>query len=484
MSWGFYGRRDELTRVRAILDRRRWFFARITGRRRIGKTSLIHQALAAAGRQHVLYVQIPDSDATGVLSAVADFFTVFGVPGAPPRSLSAFAESLAGLIRQGYVVALDEFQYFSRQSLYEFNSHLQYQVDQLARDAGAVQGGLIVLGSLHTEMAALLEDRAAPLFNRVSDQIELNHLDIASVLEILREHTDAAPERLLLLWNLFEGVPKFYRDCYEQSALAANRRELLERMFFLSSSPLRTEADHWFLRELRGRYDTILKFVAAHPGCSNAELTDHLRQLGECEASQAGGYIKTLRDRYHMIERLQPIFAPPKARSGRFYIRDNFLRSWLAALATPAASVNFRPLSVLVEEADRRLHQAEGHGFERLVRTLYEERSRKGIGDFQLTKHVEGYWDRQGTELDLVALDEEHRIVRFGTCKRNAERLPGDLARFDGHIARFLNHRRSLREWKIERVALAPVVNSQLRAEISRRGYLPQDLGDLCHGLQ
>jgi hypothetical protein len=41
---------------------------------------------------------------------------------------------------------------------------------------------------------------------------------------------------LLFLWNLFEGVPKFYRDCFEQGVIAAERRTLLERMFF-SSKP-------------------------------------------------------------------------------------------------------------------------------------------------------------------------------------------------------------------------------------------------------
>lgn len=48
MVWGFYGRGAELDELASILRRRRWFFARITGRRRIGKTTLIQQALEAA----------------------------------------------------------------------------------------------------------------------------------------------------------------------------------------------------------------------------------------------------------------------------------------------------------------------------------------------------------------------------------------------------------------------------------------------------
>ena len=37
--WGFYGRQNELTQLRGILSRQRWFFVQIAGRRRIGKTS-------------------------------------------------------------------------------------------------------------------------------------------------------------------------------------------------------------------------------------------------------------------------------------------------------------------------------------------------------------------------------------------------------------------------------------------------------------
>ncbi len=144
--------------------------------------------------------------------------------------------------------------------------------DRLAAKADLVRGGLIVLGSIHTEMVALLEDRTAPLYNRVTDTINLTHLDIGSILSILQDHAEPTPERLLFLWNLFEGVPKFYRDCYEQDVLAAERRTLLRRIFFESSSPLRTEAENWFLRELRGRYDVVLKFVARNPGRMHKEF--------------------------------------------------------------------------------------------------------------------------------------------------------------------------------------------------------------------
>jgi len=39
-DWKFYGRREQLADLERMLDRKRWFFANVTGRRRIGKTTL------------------------------------------------------------------------------------------------------------------------------------------------------------------------------------------------------------------------------------------------------------------------------------------------------------------------------------------------------------------------------------------------------------------------------------------------------------
>jgi len=482
-EWGFYGRREELSRLTGILGRGRWFFARVSGRRRIGKTSLVHQALQPVHQDRLLYVQIPDSDPAGVVSTARDFMGMFGVTSELPTDLRSLATRIGSLCEQGYIVALDEFQYFNRKVLFPFTSQLQSEVDRLAAKADRVRGGLIVLGSLHTEMAALLEDRSAPLYNRVTDAIELGHLDIASVLEILQVHAETDPERLLFLWNLFEGVPKFYRDCFEQGVIGQDRRTLLRQMFFTSSSPLRTEADNWFLKELRGRYDLVLKYIATHPGCSNADIRAHVQSVEVQSTKQVGGYLKILDERYRMVERLQPMLAKPTTRNGRFYIRDNFLRSWLAALQVPVASTAFRPVEGLVAQVDERLAEVEGFGLERLTSALYEERSRKGLGDFALTAAVRGWWDRSDTEIDLVALDDDSRTLRLGSCKRSPAKLVAGLKAFDGHIDRFVERHGRFAGWTVQRVAVAPSLDTDQRETIAAQRYLPQDLNDLTAGL-
>lgn len=478
-AWSFYGRRAELQQMQGILERRRWFFLQISGRRRIGKTALIQEALRAAGVARTLYIQIPDSDPAGVVAACNGYLETFGIEGRV-TSLGELALLIGRLAEEGFVVALDEFQYFHRKQLADFCSLLQAEVDRLAAKAADVPGGLIVLGSLHAEMTALLEDRDAPLFNRTTDTLELGHLDIASVLEILRAHADDDPWRLLFLWNLFEGVPKFYRDAFEQGVLGADRRTVLRSLFFSSSSPLRNEADNWFLRELRGRYDMVLQFLAKHPGCTNADIEAAMADLsGPGEVRQVGGYLKILSERYRMIERRLPIFAPPRARSGRYYIRDNFLRAWLSALQRPVSAVAFRPVEGLIDQADERLAEVEGHALEDLVGQIYEERSRRGMGDFPLSERIQGYWDRSDVEIDLVAINEDECRIRFGSCKRNPLRLLASVEGLRTSAGRFLQAHPRFAGWTVEYVAIAPEVDPVLSANLQVAGVTVQSLRDL-----
>ncbi len=481
--WKFYGRKEQLAVLADLLSRKRWFFAKVTGRRRIGKTTLIQEALHTIGStQPVFYVQIPDSEPAGVISAIHDGLDAFRVPAEKyphPQDLPQLAKLLETMAEDGYIIVLDEFQYFNRKGYEHFCSLLQAAVDRLSAKAERVTGGLIVLGSVYTEMTALLEDRTAPLYNRITDTIDLTHLDIQSIRAIMRDHADASPERLLFLWNLFEGVPKFYRDCYEQGVLAADRPTLLRRIFFESSSPLRSEAENGFLRELRGRYDVVLKYVARNPGHMHNELVAAIREASGNPDAQIGGYLKVLIERFRLIDKKLPVFAKPDARKSRYYMTDNFLRSWLAALATPVSAIAFRPIDSLVREADQRLADVEGGTLEKLVAQLYEERSRKGQGDFPLTQRVEGYWDRADTEIDLVAVNETTGTIRFGSCKRSAVKLLSDINRFRQHVERFLTTMRKYQKWNVQYVGIAPVLYDEQRAILVRHEILPQDLNDL-----
>jgi len=265
--------------------------------------------------------------------------------------------------------------------------------------------------------------------------------------------------------------------------LAAERKTLLRRIFFESSSPLRSEAENWFLRELRGRYDVVLKFVARNPGRMHKELVQAIREVSGNADTQVGGYLKVLSERFGLIERKLPVFAQPEAKRGRYYVTDNFLRSWLAALANPVSGIAFRPLTELIDEADQRLADVEGGSLEKLAGQLHEERSRKGIGDFPITHRVQGYWDKTNTEIDLVAFNETTEAIRFGSCKRSPRKLMSDVNNFKHHVERFLKALPKYQGWNKQFVGISPELDAEQRAFLTSHDILPRDLNDLTLGL-
>jgi AAA+ ATPase superfamily predicted ATPase len=494
--WGFYGRTEPMAELNRIVSSGRWFFCRIEGRRRIGKTALISQLALSSTMlsEHLVYMQVPDSDERDVATTFQRALKDSDHPLARQLceqvvDFPTMASAIGSLCRAGLVIVIDEFQYFTRAALASFSSFLQAEVDKL-RNSSLSNGGLFVLGSLHADMNSLLEDAGAPLFGRLTQRIRLDHWDFEDLVAVFRSQAIEQPSQWLTLWTFFEGVPKFYHDAFEQDLYQVDpsvfSNELLTRMFIRSSSPLSEEADTWFLRELRGRALAILTFLAEHPGCGHGELLAGVG--GQAENSQISAYLTKLVQSYEMIVKLNPVFSEGKSRNARYYIADNFLQTWLAVAKPAREAARMKPLNRTLDLAKPRLESVEGFAFERLIRKLHQECSRKGRGDFDLSSLQLGYWNRpkdisRSIEIDLVALDESSRCVRFGSCKRaTAAHTNESLARFEQHVADFLaakDHRR-IQDWSRELFLFSPLFSEGDRKHFNGKGYVARDLTDFA----
>lgn len=490
-TWNFYGRTEQLSELSKILNAGRWFFCRIEGRRRIGKTTLLSQLALRdpALSKRLLYMQVPDSDERDVAYTFSQ--SLQSCESEEARELAAkivnfptMASAIGKLCESGHIIVLDEFQYFTRIKLAPFTSFLQAEVDKL-RTAQLQHGGLFVLGSLQTEMSELLNDKGAPLYGRVTRHIPLNHWDFEDLLNVFEGQEISSVEQWLTLWSFFEGVPKFYHDAFEQDLFKVTPTDffpqLLYKMFVKSSSPLSEEADTWFLRELRGKSVSILHYLADHAGCSHAELVAALKDSDEVSA--LGTNIARLVDRYRMVDKLQPVFSDSKNRNSRYYVSDNFLQAWLAVAKPAREEARLRPFEKILPLAQRRRETLEGYAFEKLIRSLHIETSKKDRGDFDLSSLSLGYWNRprdlsKSIEIDVVALDEASKTVRFGSCKRNP--TAHDLGVFEKHVAAFLQTKdhRKLADWSHQKVLFSPQFPVDVRRFYEGKGYKSMDLID------
>jgi len=187
-----------------------------------------------------------------------------------------------------------------------------------------------------------------------------------------------------------------------------------------------------------------------------------------------------------MVDKLQPVFSDSKSRNARYYITDNFLNAWLAVAKPAREAARLKPMEKALVPALRRLETLEGFAFEKLIRCLHTEMSRKGKGDFELSQLRLGYWNRprdaaNSIEIDLVALDESNKRIRFGSCKRSASAHDGSaVAQFEKHIEAFLLSRedRQLQGWYREKVLFAPEFNAAQRTALTSQGYVCKDLYD------
>jgi len=175
-QWSFYGRTGTLETLDSLVRGPSWFFCRIQGRRRIGKTTLLRELSQFDGTllARVVYMQIPDSDERDVAAsfrrALTDCESVFANGlAASVVDFASMASAIGELCRYGLIVVLDEFQYFTAAKLHPFNSFLQEQVDKL-RDTN--KGGLFILNYLAENQASNNGDLVAAV-NREDDTTPL-----------------------------------------------------------------------------------------------------------------------------------------------------------------------------------------------------------------------------------------------------------------------------------------------------------------------
>lgn len=83
---------------------------------------------------------------------------------------------------------------------------------------------------------------------------------------------------------------------------------------------------------------------------------------------------------------------------------------------------------------------------------------------------MQGYWDRSDVEIDLVAVSEEQKTIRFGTCKRQADKLAGSMPTLAVAAARFLAAHKMYQHWNVEHVAIAPRMTQAQAVDIRRQG--------------
>ena len=410
----FYNRQHELSELERIQNLSFNDSSRltvITGRRRIGKTSLIIKSTADTPTIY-LFVGRKNEAALCLefIPIIAQVLNTFVPPEIQTfRSLFQYLMELAS--NRPFNLIIDEFQefYTINESIY---SDMQYLWDIYRKKSNM---NLILSGSVYSLMQKIFQDRKEPLFGRADNIIKLSPFDTNTLKEIMLDYNPTyTNDDLLALYSFTGGVPKYVELFCDNDMLTVDK---MISFMVRENSSFTDEGKNLLIEEFGKNYATYFSILSAISGGINTQ--------SEIEATlgnkSIGGQIKRLVEDYNLIVRQRPILAKEGGQTVRYEILDNFLRFWFNYFDRHRSMIeikNFTALQTIIK-ADYPIYS--GFILERYFKQQFAE-------SFQY-RNIGSWWESKGhqNEIDIVALKIEKNLAVAVEVKRQRKNFRPDL---------------------------------------------------------
>lgn len=403
----FFDRKEEIALLRKIRENAETNaqFTVLTGRRRIGKTSLV---LKAYGDRPFLYFFV-GRKAESLLceefrKEVEDKLSI-RLGGTP----SGFTELFEYLMRlsqqQSITLFIDEFQNFERVNPAIF-SDIQ-KIWDLNHSESRIN--LVVCGSVYSMMTKIFRDNKEPLYNRQNRFLTINAFRPSVLKDILAEYNPAyTKEDLLALYTFTGGVAKYVQLLVDDNAVTLDT--MIDSMISPDSTFI-NEGRSILVEEFGKDYDTYFSILSAI--ASGKTRRSEIESIIE---RPVGGYITRLEDDYGIIVKELPIGAKALSKNATYVIRDNFFTFWFRFIFKYAHFLEIGAYGQL-----RTLIKRDYATFSGLTLERYFREKAKESGQYTA---IGRWWDRKGeNEIDMVATNELDKKVEIYEIKRNRRNI-------------------------------------------------------------
>lgn len=436
----FFDRESETAELRRIRDasERSSRFTVLTGRRRVGKTELIHHALS--DRPYIYWYVTRSVERALVATFQEEAERVLGVrlPARVETVSALFSWVMEESLRQHVTLVIDEFQEFARIDSGIF-SEMAAVWDRLHKKARI---NLIVSGSVNRLMNRIFFDDGEPLYGRNTGKIMLRPFRISVLKKILAAYSPRghySPEDLLTLWTMTGGVARYVEQFINDGAVTS--KAMLDSAF-RQSSPVLDEGKVVLIQEFGKDYGTYFSILAA-VASGRTSYGEIKNELGV----EPGAYLDKLERDYGILERKMPFNAAPKGKNGQYKIEDRFFRFWFRFVYKYQYLVESGRFLELRKVVDRDFKTYSGESLESYFRAMFLER--------ESYTRVGGWWDRKGeNEIDLVAEDELGKRLDFYEVKRDVRDIR--LSLLDGKTnAYFEKNGMPKKGWTVRRLGLS-----------------------------
>lgn len=438
MTMRFYDRTNELAELQRIKNLSFNDHSRltvVTGRRRIGKTSLIMRSIEDSPTVYLFVGRKNEATLCAeFIPVIAQSLETF-VPNEIRTFRSLFQYLMELSVSRAFNLVIDEFQEFYNinESVY---SDMQNLWDQYRKKS---RMNLIVSGSIYSLMQKIFQNSKEPLFGRADNIIKLSAFSLTTLKEIIHDHRpDYSNDDLLALYAFTGGVPKYVELFCDNGALSVD--EMINFMI-RENSPFTDEGKNLLVEEFGKNYATYFSILSAISGGINTQP--------EIEAAlgnkSIGGQIKRLIEDYNIIVRKRPILAKEGSQTVRYEIQDNFIRFWFNYFDRHRSLIeikNFVGLQAIIK-ADYPTYSGK----------ILEEYFKQKFAESFQYRAIGSWWDtRNGQdEIDIVALKLEKKQAVVAEVKRQKKNFKPEL------LAAKVEHlkRKLLPKYQIEMVCLS-----------------------------
>lgn len=418
----FFDRKEEIALLQGIQEQSKSAaqFTVITGRRRIGKTSLVWKAYEQD--ESMLYFFVGRKAERELCAEyVQEIVDKLGVPalGNAKHFSEVFEYLMKSSVGRPITLFIDEFQEFFRVNASVF-SDMQRIWDIYHTKSHM---NLIVCGSIFSMVNKIFKDKKEPLYNRQTRFISVKPFATSVLKEILSEYNpDYTPEDLLALYSFTGGVAKYVQLLVDNGAVTKIR---MVNHIIKSDSSFLGEGKAILVEEFGKDYGIYFSILSAIARGRNSRS-----EIENTVGKEVGGYLTKLENEYEIISKKQPVFEKSSTKNVRYSIDDNFFTFWFRFIYKYGYMLEIENFEALKTIVNRDFETFSGLMLERYFkRVLIESHQYTRIG---------GWWDRKGeNEIDIVAENEIDKSVVFFEVKRN----PGnyDAALLQRKIEAFLH---------------------------------------------
>lgn len=415
----FFDREYEIKKLRAIRDLSHHAaqFTVLTGRRRIGKTSLVMKAYED---EPMLYFFVTRSTESVLCEEFVEELTEkLQIPllGKVDRFADIFDYVMELSKTRPLTLMIDEFQDFNRVNGAVF-SQMQKIWD---KKKGEAKINLIVCGSVYSMMTKLFRDKKEPLYGRQTEFLKIEPFTPSVIKEILGYyHPEYTKEDLLALYTYTGGVAKYVELLMDACATSSDK--MLERIIAKNSYFI-YEGKNMLIEEFGrdyGRYFDILKLIAAgHNTRGDIEGILH---------TEVSGYMTRLENDYGLIAKNRPMFQKSANKNIVYSVSDLFLQFWFRFIYKYNYFIEANAYGKLAEIVKRDYNTYTGKVLEHWFKAVMKESE-------QFT-HIDSWWDRKGeNEIDIIAADDLEKRVTFYEVKRQRSEI--DLKVLEEKVQQF-----------------------------------------------